>query len=140
MNKIINSICTIVCNDSLNALEINFNKNGKLQEYNESMELAMDLSIIRQVNKWIININDFQDLKIESFLMLLFSWSKIVRNRNKENHKVIMITSSEISNKINAILKKDWWHKRYNRSDINIKIFYHERKEFLPLEMVTQTH
>lgn len=129
-----NTISTIICNDLYEALEINFNKNGELKEYNESMQLAMDLSIIHRVNRWIINKNDFHDLKIESFLMLLFSWSKIVRNRNKAHQKVIIVTTSEIFKKIHIILQKDWWQRRYNRSDISIKPFFNQRQEILTTE------
>jgi len=66
--------------------------------------------------------------------MLLFSWSKIVRNRNKAHQKVIIVTTSEIFKKIHIILQKDWWQRRYNRSDISIKPFFNQRQEILTTE------
>jgi len=128
MNKIMNNICTIVCNDFLNALEISFTKTGSLQEHTESMQLATDLSIIHRINFWIVQKKDFEDLKLENFLMLLYSWSKIVRNRNKAEQKINILTSGEISEKINTILKKDWWIRHYSKAKINIYAYGNDHK------------
>lgn len=136
MNKIMNNISTIVCNDLLKALEINFSKPGELSQYNESMQLAMDLSVIHRINCWIVEKKNFQDLKLENFLMLLFSWAKIAKNKNKAGQKVLIVTTADIANKINTILQKEWWQKRYNRPDIKIQTFFQKRKETIPLEMV----
>lgn len=136
MNKIMNNVCTIICNDFLNALEINFSKTGSLQEYNESMQLAMDLSIIHQINHWIVEKHDFNDLKLDNFLMLIFSWSKIVSKRNKADQKVTIITNKIISDRIGTILKKEWWQRHYSRSDIKIQPFsYRNKEEFVENEV-----
>lgn len=136
MNKIMNNLSTIVCNDFLSALEITFFRSGRLQEYNESMQLATDLSIIHRLNHWMIEKHDYNDLKLENFLMLVFSWAKIVRNRNKANQRVTILATADIEAKIRTILKKDWWQNHYQRSDIIIKAFSYKNKENILLQEV----
>ena len=129
MNKIQNSISTVICNDHLDALEINFQKKGNLQEYNHSMQLAIDLSSMHHINHWIIDKYDFNDISVENFLMLVFNWAKIMKTESKNDQSLIITSKKEVSDSIYSVLRSNWWLEHYSRPEIRIRPVSRKNKQ-----------
>lgn len=76
MNRIINSLAEAEFNKKLNAVEVNFLGTGLPPLYHETMDIAMNISLIYHTNRWLLQKNDYEDISPDAFLNFIQIWSK----------------------------------------------------------------
>jgi len=76
MNRIINSLAEAEFNKELNAVEVNFLGTGLAPLYHETMDIAMNISLIYHTNRWLLQKRDYQDMSPDAFLNFIKVWSK----------------------------------------------------------------
>lgn len=75
MNRIINSLATAEYNKTINAVEVNFKGVGTSQLYYDTLDIAMNISLVYHTNQWLFRKTHFKDLGQSSFLSFLKRWS-----------------------------------------------------------------
>ena len=100
MNKIINSLATAEFVRKLNAVEVNFKGSGSLAQYHETIDIALNISLVYQTNQWLLKKSHFQDISPDTFLNFIGKWSKKSCQLHLEHHasadcKVALYTTAE---------------------------------------------
>lgn len=75
MNRIINSLAEAEFRRKLNAVEVHFLRKGQSSLYHETMDIAMNISLINHTNRWLLQKSDFEDLSPDAFLNFIELWS-----------------------------------------------------------------
>ena len=76
MYRIINSLASAEFNRKLRAVEVNFNGYGESFLYHETMDIAMNIAVIHDSNKWLFIKDSFRDIDSYEFLYFVRKWSK----------------------------------------------------------------
>lgn len=100
MHRIINSLAVAEYNRNLKAVEINFNGQGPSHLYHDTMDIAMNIAMIHQINSWLFIKDDFTDISHNAFIAFVKKWSKKASEMYEANSmnylcKVALITSAE---------------------------------------------
>lgn len=100
MNRIINSLAIAEYNKTLEAVEVNFNGSGLAQLYHDTMDIAMNISLIHLTNRWLFIKDTFQDISHAAFLTFVKRWSRKASNLHREHGsedlcKVALFTTPE---------------------------------------------
>lgn len=74
MKGISNGNSTIKFNPIFDAVEVYFEDNGTMKSYHDTMEDALNLAVLENVNRWIFIKNSFSDLSTDQFLLFLRKW------------------------------------------------------------------
>lgn len=75
MNRIINSLAEAEFNKNLNAVEVNFTGSGLAHLYHETMDIAMNISLVYRSNRWLFKKKHFEDISPDAFLSFVQKWS-----------------------------------------------------------------
>ena len=76
MNRIINSLAEAEFNKKLNAVKVNFLGTGLPPLYHETMDIAMNISLIYHTNRWLLQKRDYEDIGPDAFLSFIQLWSQ----------------------------------------------------------------
>ena len=76
MYRIINSLATAEFNKEINAVEVNFNGQGNPSLYHDTMDIAMNIAIVYDTNRWLFTKDLFLDIDVDNFLLFVRKWSK----------------------------------------------------------------
>lgn len=74
MQGITNSNSSIKFNPIFDAIEVRFKDKGTISSYHETMEDALKVALIENVNRWVFIKNSFSDLNTDQFLLFLRKW------------------------------------------------------------------
>jgi len=75
MNRIINSLAVAEFNRLINAVEISFKGQGPSSLYHETMDIAMDISLVHRSNQWLFKKKRFQDINHSAFICFVEKWA-----------------------------------------------------------------
>ena len=76
MYRIINSLATAEFNKEIGAVEVNFNGQGDSSLYHNTMDIAMNIAVIHDTNRWLFIKDLFYDIDVDNFLLFIRKWSK----------------------------------------------------------------
>jgi hypothetical protein len=74
MYRIINGLATIEFNRAIAAVEVNFNGQGGLALYDDTMDIAISTAVTYNANQWLFAKNTFHDMDVDLFLLLVRKW------------------------------------------------------------------
>ncbi|WKN30634.1 hypothetical protein PZB74_16880 [Porifericola rhodea] len=137
MHRIINSLAVAEYNKSLRAVEINFNGQGPSALYHDTMDIAMNISMIHQTNNWLFYKDDFTDISPNAFIAFVRKWSKkacTMHNAGLSNNicKVALVTSAE--SYLYLISEHEWLENPKKKfGSLHLKLFTEaeQAKKFL---------
>ena len=75
MKRIMNRLVTAEYIRELNAVEVDFKGLGLLSEYHETMDIAMNISLVYQTNQWLFKKKSFVDISPDAFMYFIKKWS-----------------------------------------------------------------
>jgi hypothetical protein len=98
MNRIINSLAEAEFNKKINAVEVNFRGTGPAALYHETMDIAMNISLIYHTNQWLLRKKHFEDITPDAFLKFVVKWSEkshllFLEHAAAEHCKVALLTT-----------------------------------------------
>lgn len=144
MQKVINSLATITYCKEYDGIEILFSKTGDLVQYEDTMDLALNMAELNQCDKWMIIKKSFEDISIDEFLLFISNWIINGGRKNKAGDiktkcKIAIVTQKQIRSKIKS--KFNYFkNNNYSTRQIDLKIFDAEKEaiqflnqSFLPL-------
>lgn len=76
MYRIINSLATAEFNREINAVEVNFNGQGNPSLYHDTMDIAINIAVVYDTNRWLFTKDLFLDIDVDNFLLFVRKWSK----------------------------------------------------------------
>ena len=76
MYRIINSLVTAEFNKEIGAVEVNFNGYGNPSLYHQTMDIAMNIAVMYDTNRWLFTKDFFHDIDVNNFLFFIRKWSK----------------------------------------------------------------
>ncbi len=127
MYRIINSLAVAEYNKALRVVEVNFNGQGSSELYHETMDIAMNISMIYETNSWLFIKDDFKDISHNAFMAFAKKWS----NKASEMHgistpdslcKVALLTTVE--SYFYLLDEFEWLEdSRKNLNNLHFKLF-----------------
>lgn len=96
---------TILYNPIFDAIEVHFDNHGTMKSYHKTMEEALNLALMENVNRWIFTKDSFSDLNITQFLSFLRKWvingCNVLKSRGLASLcEVAIITKSQNAEKL----------------------------------------
>ena len=76
MYRIINSLATAEFNKDIGAVEVTFNGQGSASSYHSTMDIAMNIAVIYDANRWLFVKDLFHDIDVDNFVLFIRRWSK----------------------------------------------------------------
>ena len=76
MYRIINSLATAEFNREIDAVEVNFNGQGNPSLYHDTMDIAINIAVVYDTNRWLFTKDLFLDIDVDNFLLFIRKWSK----------------------------------------------------------------
>ena len=76
MYRIINSLATAEFNKEIRAVEVNFNGQGNPSLYHDTMDIAINIAVVYDTNRWLFTKDLFLDIDVDNFLLFVRKWSK----------------------------------------------------------------
>ncbi len=76
MYRIINSLATAEFNKEIGAVEVNFNGYGNSSLYHNTMDIAVNIAVMYDTNRWLFTKDFFHDIDVENFLFFIRKWSR----------------------------------------------------------------
>ncbi len=76
MYRIINSLATAEYNREIKAVEVNFNGQGNSSLYHDTMDIAMNIAVVYNTNRWLFIKDLFFDIDVDNFVLFIRKWSK----------------------------------------------------------------
>lgn len=137
MYRIINSLATAEYNKNLLAVEVNFNGYGDPSLYHDTMDIAMNIALIYDTNRWFFKKDHFNDINENKFMLFVSKWSKKASElflKKPKNYicKVALLTSEESKG---FLMETNLWltHPQQKFRNLDLKIFTdrEEVNEFL---------
>lgn len=136
MYRIINSLATAEYNKDLSAVEVNFKGSGEPRLYHDTMDIAMNIAIIYDTNRWFFRKDQFEDINENKFIYFVSKWSKKTFDLfgNPKNYicKVALLTSAESKD---FLMENNLWlnNPQQKFRNLDLKIFTEEEEvsEFL---------
>ena len=137
MYRIINSLASAEFNKELRAVEINFNGYGEAALYHETMDIAMNIAVVYDTNKWLFVKDFFQDINPHEFLFFVKKWSNTSNEllNPLSDHtvcQVALLTNSASHEKL--IADNDWLKQsnaKFNNLDLRVFSSREEAQKFL---------
>jgi hypothetical protein len=125
MNKVITKVSQISHNVFVGAVELNFTNYGSLFDYHESFKIALDMCSMHNLSNWIIEKDDFNDLSIEEYLMVINKWLRYNINSDKNiDAKVALVSKPQESIKLEKYLSLRWFVERLQLpSQVSLVVF-----------------
>ena len=127
MYKIVNSLASAEYDKDLNAVIVKFNGYGELSLYHETMDIAMNIAVIYNSNKWLFAKDFFQDINPYEFLVFVKKWSSTCNSLidiadRDETCQVAIITTAASKQKL--LQSFDWLEEpSLNINNLNLEIF-----------------
>ena len=85
MLRIINSLASVTFDEYLDAVVLNFIKDGSEDLYIETLDLVFSLPPINRSKKWLLVKNNFEDVSLEQFIKILSRWEKATSRMDGQN-------------------------------------------------------
>jgi len=125
MNKIITKISQISHNGFVGAVELNFSNYGSLFDYHESFKIALDMCSMHNLSNWIIEKDNFNDLPVEEYLMLINKWLRYnVKADQSIDAKVALLSTPHEAIKLEKYLALRWFVERLQLpSHVSLGVF-----------------
>lgn len=114
-------------NKEIGAVEVNFNGYGESALYHETMDIAMNIAVIYDTNRWLFIKDFFQDINPIEFLLFVKKWSNTCNEllqplAPEQNCQVALLTTPASERKL--IAENEWLKRPTSKfSNLNIKIF-----------------
>lgn len=136
MNRIINSLAVAEFNKKLNAVEVNFTGSGPASLYHETMDIAMNISLIYHTNQWLFRKRHFEDITPDAFLHFITKWSKksyqlFMEHAGVKHCKVALLTTVDCC--FYLMSENEWLSQPASISSLELQLFssLDEAKSFL---------
>jgi len=144
MYRIINSLASAEYNKELGAVEINFNGYGEPALYHETMDIAMNIAVIYDTNKWLFVKDFFQDINPHEFLFFVKKWSNTSNEllspiSDHKTCKVALLTNSASRQKLMA--DNEWLKQskaKFSNLDLRVFCKQEDAQEFLSYEKANE--
>ena len=127
MYRIINSLASAEYNKKLGAVVVNFNGYGEPSLYHETMDIAMNIAVIYDTNKWLFVKDFFQDINPHEFLFFVKKWSNTCTTlldsmKSKTECQVALLTTPASQRKL--LTDNEWLKEPESKfNDLKLKIF-----------------
>lgn len=137
MYRIINSLATAEYSKDLLAVEVKFNGHGNPNLYHETMDIAMNIALIYDTNRWFFRKEHFEDISENKFIFFVSKWSKkaselFVNNPKNFICKVALLTSTESKD---FLMENNLWlsspQQKFKNLDLKVFTEKEEVNEFL---------
>ena len=128
MYRIINSLATAEFNKEIGAVEVNFNGHGDSSLYHDTMDIAMNIAVMYNTNRWLFIKDLFHDLDVDNFLFFIRKWSKectglFDANSGNMQCQVALLTTVDSYEHLSQ--KYDWLKgKRTKFSNLYLRVFF----------------
>lgn len=127
MYRIINSLATAEFNKDIGAVEVNFNGQGDSSLYHTTMDIAMNIAVIYDTNRWLFTKDLFHDIDVDNFLFFIRKWSRKCSKlfespSDNVQCKVALLTTSDSYKHLSE--KYDWLDESPSEfSDLRLQVF-----------------
>ena len=128
MYRIINSLMTAEFNKEIGAVEVNFNGNGDSSLYHQTMDIAMNIAVMYNANRWLFNKDFFHDIDVDNFLFFVRKWSKECSELfepHSENRRCNVALLTTVDSYEHLSEQYSWLkgtHTKFNNLDL--RVFY----------------
>ncbi len=100
MLKFINSLATIEINQKVEAIQLTFNNSGSLDQYPETMNIAVGFAKMHRVSSYLLVKEQFNDISSTHFHALVQQWLLVLGERSVKRPsvhiKVALLTNAHI--------------------------------------------
>ena len=137
MYRTINSLATAEFNKEIGAVEVNFNGQGDASLYHNTMDIAMNIAMIYDVNRWLFTKDFFHDIDVDNFLFFIKKWSKKCSNlfdsqSDNVQCRVALLTTPDSLNHLSE--RYDWLEEsRTKFDDLHLKVFLNREEAYTHL-------
>lgn len=134
MYRIINSLATAEFNKEIGAVEVNFNGQGDASLYHTTMDIAMNIAVIYNTNRWLFVKDFFHDIDVKNFLFFVRKWSRKCKDQfdpGAENVmcKVALLTTADSYKHLSQ--EYDWIEESSTQfSDLSLQTFLDRNKAY----------
>lgn len=125
MYRIINSLATAEFNKDIDAVEVNFNGQGNASLYHNTMDIAMNIAIVYDTNRWLFVKDLFLDIDVDNFLLFIRKWSKQCSNPSASDSSchVALLTTPDSYQHLSG--RYDWLEEtRTKFSNLHLRFFF----------------
>lgn len=134
MYRIINSLATAEFNKEIGAVEVNFNGQGDPSLYHNTMDIAMNIAVIYDTNRWLFVKDLFHDIDVDNFLFFIRKWSQKCSTlfeaySSNAQCRVALLTTPDSYEQLSE--KYDWLDEsRTKFSNLYLRVFLHREDTY----------
>ncbi|MGB3852686.1 MAG: hypothetical protein WA958_22165 [Tunicatimonas sp.] len=128
MYRIFNGLATTEFNRAIAAVEVNFNGQGGLALYDDTMDIAISTAVTYNVNQWLFTKNTFHDMDVDHFLLFIRKWFGQNNESWEESagytpRRVALLTTTT---SYEHLAEKHQWlsETRPDRSQLQLRVFF----------------
>ena len=127
MYRIINSLATAEFNKEIGAVEVNFNGQGDSLLYHTTMDIAMNIAVIYDTNRWLFVKDFFHDIDVNNFLFFIKKWSSKCSGQfdpHSKNRKCKVALLTTADSYAHLLQEYDWIKESSTQfSNLSFKVF-----------------
>lgn len=110
MLKFINNLATIEINKEVDAVQLTFRSPGSLQQYNETLSMAVSFASMHSISSYLFIKDQFDDINSTHFHTLVQNWLLLLKERiagdRAAKTKVAVLISAETFDKIAGLIQQ----------------------------------
>ena len=134
MYRIINSLATAEFNREIGAVEVNFNGQGDSSLYHNTMDIAMNIAVVYDTNRWLFTKDLFHDIDVDNFLFFIRKWSRKCSNmfESRSGNAQCQVALLTTTDSYEHLLEKHGWLEesdtRFN--DLYLQVFLGRKEAY----------